>query len=385
MTQRLNIGAGGVTLPGYHNIDRKTGDEAWPLSSPVNHWDEIRASHILEHFSHAQIGGVLRDWFDKLKPGGVLKIAVPDFELIAHAYLQGVDAPLQGYIMGGQTDADDYHMSVFDTETLTEAMKAAGLIGISRWQDNAGDCSDLDVSLNLMGIKPGGPKLGNIAAVMSVPRLGFQDNFFCAMGVLPKYGISLAKTTGAFWGQCLTRAIEEGIAGGADWIMTLDYDSVFTDEHIELLLSLAQRYPDADAIAPLQSHRSEPTPLMTIKGDDGKPTRKADAETFSPELTRVNTAHFGLTLIRVKSLLALPRPWFVAVPDSDGRWEDGKVDDDVNFWKQWEAQGLSLYQANRVAIGHLELMVRWPGRDFAPIHQHPSEFWKQGKPDGVWR
>lgn len=386
MTQRLNIGAGERKLPGYINIDRKTGQEAFPLQSHPDHWDEIRASHVLEHFPHGQIGSVLADWVKALKPGGVLKIAVPDFELIASAYLQGTDAPIEGFVMGGQTDSDDYHLSLFDTEALTDTLKAAGLIGISRWKDNAGDCSDLPVSLNLMGVKPGGPKLGNVAAVMSVPRLGFQDNFFCAMGVLPKFGISLAKTTGAFWGQCLTRAMEEAIAGGADWILTLDYDSVFTEEHVELLLSVAQRHPEADAIAPIQAHRSEPTPLMTIRGEDGRPLRRIDADLFSPELTKVNTAHFGLTLIRVSSLMKLPRPWFIGIPANDGTWSDeGKIDDDVNFWKQWEETGLTLYQANRVAIGHLEMMIRWPGKDFNAFHQHPSDFWRTGKPETVWK
>lgn len=382
---RLNIGAGEHKLPGYINIDRKSGHEAFPLEYPAESCREIRASHILEHFPHGLIGAILFDWVGKLRPGGVLKVAVPDFKVIAEQYLLGARLPAEGYIMGGQVDSDDFHYSLFDEECLIEALRSAGLIGISRWSDDAGDCSGLPVSLNLIGIKPGGPALGKVCAVMSVPRLGFMDNMFCAVRILPAFGINMAKTTGAFWGQCLTRSIEEAISSGAEWILTLDYDSVFTHEHVELLLSLAQRYPEADAIAPLQAHRSQATPLMTIKGEDGRPIPRVMADTFAPELTRVSTAHFGLTMIRVASLLKMPRPWFVGVPDSDGRWEDGRLDDDIYFWKQWEAAGLSLYQANRVAIGHLELMIRWPGHDFHPVHQHPSEFFQQGSPEGVWR
>lgn len=382
---RINIGAGEHQLPGYNNLDRKTGQEAFPLDIAAGSCDEIRASHLLEHFPHGQIGAVLADWVDKLKPGGVLKIAVPDFEIIARAYLSGSDAPIQGYVMGGQTDNDDIHLSIFDEEALGDALRAAGLIGISRWKDSAGDCSDLEVSLNLMGVKPGAPSIGKVCAVMSVPRLGFQDNMFCAIGILPHYGITLAKTTGAFWGQCLTRAMEDAISSGADWILTLDYDSVFTAEHIELLLSLAQRHSEADAIAPIQAHRSEPTPLMTIKGEDGKPITKIDAAMFDPELTKVNTAHFGLTLIRVASLKKITKPWFIGIPDQNGNWGDGRFDEDIYFWKSWEQAGLSLYQANRIAIGHLELMIRWPGRDFVAFHQHPSDFYKNGVPEGIWR
>lgn len=385
MSAKLNIGAGECHLPGYLNIDRKTGHEAYPLAFEPESFSEIRASHILEHFPHGHIGAVLADWVAKLAPGGVLKIAVPDFAWVAQAYLSGADLPIQGYVMGGQCDSDDIHHSIFDEECLREALAAAGLIGISRWFDNAPDCSSLECSLNLLGVKPGGVTLGRVMAVMSVPRLGFMDNMFCSVGILPKFGIELSKTTGAFWGQCLTRGMEEAITAGADWLLAIDYDTVYTASQLELLLSVAARHPEADAIAPLQSHRSEPTPLMTIKGADGLPVTHLPAETFAPELTRVSTAHFGLTLIRVSSLHKLPRPWFVGHPDAEGRWGDGRIDDDIHFWRAWEAAGLSLYQANRVPVGHLELKVRWPGHDFNAIHQHPGDFYKNGPPEHVWR
>ena len=382
---KLNIGAGGTPLPGYINLDRKTGQEAYPLTMADASCSEIRASHILEHFPHNGIGAVLADWVRCLKPGGVLKIAVPDFEIIARAYLEGHNVPVQGYVMGGQVDADDCHRSIFDAEALAEVMRAAGLVGISRWTSEADDCASLPVSLNLLGVKPGAPPLGKVAAVMSIPRLGFQDNFFCAMGIFPRYGINLLKCQGAFWGQCLTKAMLEAIDTGADWIITMDYDTVFTASHLEQLLSLAQRHPEADAIAPIQAHRQDPTPLMTIKGPDGKPIGNIEADVFDPELTKVNTAHFGLTMIRVSSLLKMPKPWFLGVPNPDGNWGEAKLDEDIYFWKKWEECGFSLYLANRVAIGHMEIMLRWPGRDFCAFHQHPSDFNNNGAPDEVWQ
>src|SRR5262245_57789670 len=111
---RINIGAGSYPLEGYLNLDRKTGDEAFPLQHQGKEIadgsvDEIRASHVLEHFPHAIAGDVVSHWAAKLKPGGALKIAVPDFDVIAQLYLDGSEAPIEGYIMGGQTDADDFH------------------------------------------------------------------------------------------------------------------------------------------------------------------------------------------------------------------------------------------------------------------------------------
>ena len=57
---RLNLGAGSIPIEGYENIDRKSGHEVYPLT--VHGVDEIRASHVLEHFSHTEIGAVLTDW-----------------------------------------------------------------------------------------------------------------------------------------------------------------------------------------------------------------------------------------------------------------------------------------------------------------------------------
>ena len=379
---RLNLGAGGVPLDGYTSLDRKTGQEIYPLDYLDGSVDEIRASHVLEHFSHRHIGSVLADWVRALKPGGLLKIAVPDFEFIARHYLAGADIPVQGYVMGGHVDDEDHHGVVFDNDELYLALKAAGLIGISSWKSDIKDCAALPVSLNMQGYKPP-DKLPSVAAVMSVPRLGFMDNFFCSYQ-LPQMGIELRKHSGAFWGQCLTRAIEESIADNPEFILTVDYDTVFTKDDVQSLILLMMHNTDIDALAPLQASRTKATPLMTIK-QDGANIGEVPWETFSPPTVQISTAHFGLTLIRTEKLKLLPQPWFVGTPNSDGLWGDGRTDDDIHFWRQWEAAGFSLHLANRVAVGHAELMIRWPGSDLQATYQHPSEFWSDGKPGGIWK
>ena len=198
-------------------------------------------------------------------------------------------------------------------------------------------------------------------------------------------GISLSKHTGAFWDQCLTKSIEEALAAGADWIMTVDYDSVFTRNHVEQMIGLAQRHPEADAIVPIQAGRMTNLPLMTIKGADGKNRGQIETSEFDGELLRISTGHFGATLIKGSSIRKLPKPWFLGVPDGNCEWNSDKIDADIWFWRQWERAGFSTYLANRVPIGHLELMIRWPGRDFSAIHQHSNDFWKDGPPEGIWK
>lgn len=374
-----------MPLSGYVNVDRCEGREVYPLDYADGSVDEIRASHVLEHFSHREIANVLRDWVRALKPGGRLAIAVPDFSVIAQQYLAGAPLPIEGYVMGGHVDANDRHGAIFDEEQLRDVMTSAGLLGIQRWNSRIQDCAALPVSLNLFGHKAptAWPK---VAACMSTPRLGFMDNFFCSFQALMPLRIPLRKFTGAFWGPCLTRAIEEAIASEApEYILTMDYDTVFTRWDVEALMFAATQHPEADAIAPLQAARTKSTALFTLANDDGTPRSIVARDEMAGELVRARTAHFGLTLLKVSALLDLPRPWFYGKPDADGRWGEYRVDDDIAFWNAWNAAGKSLYLAARVAVGHAELMVRWPSRDLVATYQHPNEFTDRGKPDDVWR
>jgi len=148
-----NIGGGEHEIEGYINIDRRHGREAYPLDVPDCSADFIRASHILEHFPYRVVPSVVIDWTNKLRVGGRLRIAVPDFRLISQRYLAGEEIIIQSYIMGGQKDADDYHKTIFDEASLRHYMTNAGLTRIGRWLSEIPDCAGLDISLNLEGWK----------------------------------------------------------------------------------------------------------------------------------------------------------------------------------------------------------------------------------------
>jgi len=152
---KLNLGAGGMPLDGYVNVDIKNGSEAYPLNCPDNSVQEIRASHLLEHFPRNEVQNVLKDWVRALVPGGVLKIAVPDFDYIVAAYSNGrrYDPLIEAYLFGGQVNANDYHKAFFNETKLYKLMQDAGLGNIERWQSEIPDCAALEVSLNLRGNK----------------------------------------------------------------------------------------------------------------------------------------------------------------------------------------------------------------------------------------
>jgi predicted SAM-dependent methyltransferase len=394
---RLDIGAGAFCQSGFTPIDIKHGHDALKLDYPDDSVDEIHASHVLEHFSHRDSIKALREWVRVLKPGGTIRIAVPDFLYCAKGYIEGRREPFAAYVFGGQYDEHDFHKTCFDEEHLRGVMSAVGLSDIKPWEAEKidGYCAALPVSLNLQGTKGGCatelskpfPMHRKITAVMSMPRLAFADNMFCALQSLTPLQIPFEKVTGAFWGPCMTRIMEPHLQDGTDWILTLDYDTVFNIHHLKALAVLMEEHPEADAIAPIQFKRDEDQVLFrpVDEATDQYRTGAMSLGDVEGPLTRVGWAHFGLTLIRTSALRKLKKPWFIGQPGPDGGWGDGRVDDDIYFWENFRASGCKLYLANHVTIGHLQLMVTWAGQDFSPVHQYPSQYHRDGPPQEARR
>lgn len=76
-----------------------------------------------------------------------------------------------------------------------------------------------------------------VEAVMSMPRLGFNDNWFGWAQALMPLGIRPTKMTGAFWGQCLQRVCEQFV-DSCEAILTIDYDTFFTRQDVEQLMAM---------------------------------------------------------------------------------------------------------------------------------------------------
>lgn len=81
---RLNLGCGDERIPGFLNCDlyEEKADmrfDAKALPFPDNTVDEIRAYHLIEHFTFQTAFVVLKEWLRALKPGGILVMETPDF------------------------------------------------------------------------------------------------------------------------------------------------------------------------------------------------------------------------------------------------------------------------------------------------------------------
>ena len=385
---RLDLGAGGNPVTGYLSVDRKEGQEVYPLSYDDESVDEIRASHVLEHFSHTQASDVLNHLVSKLKPGGRLRVAVPDFEYIAREYLAGSPINVQGYLMGGHTDINDYHGTAFDSDVVTELFLNAGLERLHRWTSEQEDCASLPVSLNIGGYKPSGPasQCEGTTAVLSAPRFGPTSHMRYAFRAFTQAKVPYQIGGGAYWHQVLSQVLEEQILHGSKYIITCDFDTIFTPQDVMELYRLMESVPDADAICALQSKRGDDgVALFGMKDDDGNMITSMPAYNMDRNVLPISTGHFGLTIFRAEKLDAMPRPWMNSTPNDDGVWSDGKVDADIQFWHNWKKHGNALYLAPQVIVGHLQEMVTWPKHDMTPLFQTTSDYESNGTPQEVLR
>lgn len=228
-----------------------------------------------------------------------------------------------------------------------------------------------------------------VAACMSVPRLGFQDNFFCAFSAFSPHGVNITKGTGAFWDQCMSRILTDlsKEEAGNQFVVTMDYDSVFEPDCFTRLMS-AMLISGVDAIAPLQTKRDDKTLMFTPAGlaVEGKTDVTLPASWFEQQSQPVDTAHFGLTIIRTAALRRMKKPWFIGVPNDEGDWGENRCDPDIYFWRKFKEAGNVAAICPQVAIGHAELVITWPDQKLQAIHQYPTHFWNDGgrRPPEAW-
>lgn len=139
----INVGSGYVTHPLFVNVDAlaaahvhfsRTVEDLGPFKDDSA--DLIYVSHCLEHISHRKVNSVLAEWRRVLKPGGVLRLGVPDFDQLLAFYEasgRNVEA-IQPVLMGGQTYALNAHYTVFTEQSLRQRLLDVGFLAVRRWQ-----------------------------------------------------------------------------------------------------------------------------------------------------------------------------------------------------------------------------------------------------------
>ena len=182
---KVHLGCWHRVIPGFvhvdlcdmPHIDHKSGIDALPFLKD-NSVSLIYCSHALEYFDRDQAREVLTEWFRVLAPGGLLRLAVPDFAALIQVYQQTgelarVLGPLYGK-MGINTEhgpATLYHRTTYDEASLTALLQDCGFVEAARWDWRLTEHAQIDdhsqayfphmqkdtgilVSLNLQARKP---------------------------------------------------------------------------------------------------------------------------------------------------------------------------------------------------------------------------------------
>lgn len=149
-TVKLNLGCGGKPEPGYTNCDLFPGpgiDEVFSLDEipyADSTVDEITSEHALEHLPRPRSHAAITEWARVLKPGGVLKLKIPDIELCCEHYLKDIvnrdswylhtiygvqdhrgdaNAPFKDKVNFGQI-----HYTGYNKKTISELLNKNGFI-----------------------------------------------------------------------------------------------------------------------------------------------------------------------------------------------------------------------------------------------------------------
>lgn len=204
------------------------------------------------------------------------------------------------------------------------------------------------------GVRLGKPSRKKIVAAISVPRYGSilaQTTAYSAlMGVGCEHDVTLLFNQGVWWHHGLSRMISKALEDeSVDYILTLDFDSMFTTADVLKMVSTMNYRVDLDVLFPVQMRRGRNGVLYG--GENGD---------FRQSVVLATSGHFGLTLFRPGIIRNMSKPWFQESPDANGDWEDGRTDADIGFWMKLREAGGHVGMISQVEIGHLEEVVSVP-------------------------
>lgn len=156
---RLHLGCGQNQLAGWVNVDLVGAryDLAWnvlrPLPFESNEVEAAFLEHVLEHLSYGDALKVLGNVRSALRPGGVVRVGVPDAGMYARWYAEDPEA-LRTVRWGRPTALlalrevfqEHGHLTAYDGETLLLVLEQAGFVdgritpaGVSELLDMAPD------------------------------------------------------------------------------------------------------------------------------------------------------------------------------------------------------------------------------------------------------
>lgn len=142
---KLHLGCGNRYIEGYVHIDAVEFDHIDHIGQidqlpyiATDSVDLIYACHVLEHFKRNDFERVLIEWNRVLKPKGILRLAVPDFEMVTYLYNKNKNLnEVIGLVLGKQDYLYNIHYNIFDFNSLKSSLLKVGFVNVDRydWRD----------------------------------------------------------------------------------------------------------------------------------------------------------------------------------------------------------------------------------------------------------
>ena len=116
----LNLGCGATFNKDWTNVDFVSSSEYVKAHNLLDgipfadaQFDVVYHSHVLEHFPKEKVVEFIKECYRVLKPGGIIRVAIPDLERIVLNYIRYLNESLEG-IKGAEQKYDWSMLELFD-------------------------------------------------------------------------------------------------------------------------------------------------------------------------------------------------------------------------------------------------------------------------------
>ena len=144
--KKLHLGCGNKIIPNFINMDSRNLDGVDVPNCDITNLsmfdnstvDLIYACHVLEHIPRSRTFKTLLEWNRVLKPGGLLRLAVPCWDATVEIYRRTGDYEnLLNWIYGGREYEANVHYRQFTFYGLKTLLIEAGFKRVTRydWRD----------------------------------------------------------------------------------------------------------------------------------------------------------------------------------------------------------------------------------------------------------
>jgi predicted SAM-dependent methyltransferase len=185
-TVKLNLGSGLTIAPGWINIDMNFNTLVSKLPSPLlgliynysgaqnwfsreeyidkltnntfihhkleygipfedNSIDFIYTSHFLEHVFRDEAEEILKESFRVLKPGGLIRVCIPDLEIAVDMYNNGHKEESLELFFTGKADFLSRHKYLYDFDMFKPILEKSGFKKVTKEEFQKGNMPDIQI------------------------------------------------------------------------------------------------------------------------------------------------------------------------------------------------------------------------------------------------